>query len=152
MKKQGTSKGWAYILLSMMLIGIYLTLTACKTIEKVEYVPVKTVKTEYRDRLLETYDSIHIHDSVFVQVKGDTIFKDRWKLVYKNRYVHDTAYVHRTDSIPVPYPVEKRLDNWEQFKVDYMGYITAILLAALATLIIYIRWRRKPQSSTSYNS
>ena len=127
------------------LILIVLTavlLTSCKTIERTEYVPVETVKTETKDRMVEVHDSVYIRDSTVIQTKGDTIFKDRWKLVYKNRYVHDTAYVHRTDSIPVPYPVEKQLSKWQQLKVDYAGWIIAILLIILTCIILIYRFRK----------
>ena len=148
MKNQGTSTGWAYMLLSMMFIGFALTLVGCKTIE---YVPVEVVKTQTKDHLVEVHDSVYVRDSTVIHTKGDTVFKDKWKLIYKNRYVHDTTYVHRTDSIPVPCPVEKQLGKWKQFKLDYMGYISAILLAVLAALIIYIRWQRKPRNNTSHS-
>lgn len=136
------------MLLSMMFIGFALTLVGCKTIE---YVPVEVVKTQTKDHLVEVHDSVYVRDSTVIHTKGDTVFKDKWKLIYKNRYVHDTTYVHRTDSIPVPCPVEKQLGKWEQFKLDYMGYISAILLAVLAALIIYIRWQRKPRNNTSHS-
>ena len=132
----------------MMFIGFALTLVGCKTIE---YVPVEVVKTQTKDHLVEVHDSVYVRDSTVIHTKGDTVFKDKWKLIYKNRYVHDTTYVHRTDSIPVPCPVEKQLGKWEQFKLDYMGYISAILLAVLAALIIYIRWQRKPRNNTSHS-
>ena len=54
MKKQGTSIGWAYMLLSMMLIGFALTLIGCKGKEIV----TETVKTEYVDRFI--HDTIRI--------------------------------------------------------------------------------------------
>ena len=34
----------------------------------------------------------------------------------------------KTDSVPVPYPVEKELSKWERTKIDYGG--TAMLTAA----------------------
>ena len=52
MKKQGTSNGWAYILLSMMLIGFALTLIGCKG----KQVVTETVRTEYIDR--------YVHDTI----------------------------------------------------------------------------------------
>lgn len=133
-----------YLLLFLLL----LMLVGCKTIE---YVPVEVVKTQTKDHLVEVHDSVYIRDSTVIHTKGDTVFKDKWKLIYKNRYVHDTTYVHRTDSIPVPCPVEKQLGKWEQFKLDYMGYISTILLAALAVLIIYIRWQQKPRNNISHS-
>lgn len=131
---------------NVLLILAVIILTCCKTTERVEYVPVETVKTEYRDRIVETYDSVHITDSVYVAVKGDTTlvykYRDRWKL----KLVHDTAYVNRTDSIRIPYPVEKKLSKWEQFKVDYCGYLMMVILAAFGYIIFRIirRARNNP--------
>ena len=56
MKKQGTSTGWAYMLLSMMLIGFALTLIGCKGKEIV----TETVRTEYVDRYV--HDTIHVEN------------------------------------------------------------------------------------------
>lgn len=131
---------------NVLLILAVIILTCCKTTERVEYVPVETVKTEYKDRIVETYDSVHITDSIYVAVKGDTTlvykYRDRWKL----KLVHDTAYVNRTDSIRIPYPVEKKLSKWEQFKVDYCGYLMMVILAAFGYIIFRIirRARNNP--------
>ena len=131
---------------NVLLFLAVIILTCCKTTERVEYVPVETVKTEYRDRIVETYDSVHITDSIYVAVKGDTTlvykYRDRWKL----KLVHDTAYVNRTDSIRIPYPVEKKLSKWEQFKVDYCGYLMMVILAAFGYIIFRIirRARNNP--------
>lgn len=72
----------------------------------VKHVPVETVKTEkeYVDRW--NRDSVYVRDSVFILVKGDTVFKDRFRIVYKDKLVRDTAYVSKVDTIQVPYPVE----------------------------------------------
>ena len=131
---------------NVLLFLAVIILTCCKTTERVEYVPVETVKTEYKDRIVETYDSVHITDSVYVAVKGDTTlvykYRDRWKL----KLVHDTAYVNRTDSIRIPYPVEKKLSKWEQFKVDYCGYLMMVIFAAFGYIIFRIirRARNNP--------
>ena len=54
MKKQGTSTGWAYMLLSMMLIGFALTLIVCNS----KRIVTETVRTEYIDRYI--HDTIHV--------------------------------------------------------------------------------------------
>lgn len=131
---------------NVLLMIAVIVLSCCKTTERVEYVPVETVKTEYKDRTVETYDSVHITDSIYVAVKGDTTliykYRDRWKL----KLVHDTAYVNRTDSIVVPYPIERKLSKWEQFKVDYCGYLMMLILAAIGYIIFRIirRARNNP--------
>lgn len=138
MKKNDISYIIKLLILAMCLYALH----SCKTIDHVDYIPVETVKTEYRDRLVETYDSIHVHDSVFVAVKGDTIYKYKQQLIYKNKFVHDTIYIEIRDSIPVPCPVEKQLTKWEQFKVDYAGWIVLALLIVLACIILLYRLRK----------
>ena len=138
MKKNDISYIIKLLILAMCLYALH----SCKTIDHVDYIPVETVKTEYRDRLVETCDSIHVHDSVFVAVKGDTIYEYKQQLIYKNKFVHDTIYIEIRDSIPVPCPVEKQLTKWEQFKVDYAGWIVLALLIVLACIILLNRLRK----------
>ena len=87
-------KRFIYILTMLLSIGAWLV--SCNSIK---YVPIETVKinTEYRDRWLR--DSIHVHDSIFMFMKGDTVFRDRWHVEYRNKLVYDTTYINRTDSI-----------------------------------------------------
>ena len=102
-------------------------LSSCQT----QYVPVETVKTEYRIRDSIRYDSIYQHDSVYIAVKGDTIYQYKCKYLYKYQYVNRTDTLIKTDSIPIPFPVEKQLSTWQQFKLDFGG-------AAMLVIIIFI--------------
>ena len=43
------------------------------------------------------------------------------------------------DSIPVPYPVEKRLTKWQQAKVDWGGWALLILIVLVVIAIYYPR-------------
>lgn len=86
-----------------IIIAICLCIFSCRSIQ---YVPVETVKTEYRDRVEKQRDSIYFADTIRIVEKGDTtiIYKDRYRYLYKDRFLTDT--VIKRDSIPVPYPVE----------------------------------------------
>lgn len=96
----------------------------CKS---VKYIPVETTKTrtEYVDRFKT--DSVHVRDSVFVLVKGDTVIKDRWRTVYKEVYARDT--ICRQDTIREPYPVEVVK---ERYRVPKSLWWLVILLAGLS--------------------
>lgn len=87
----------------IIIILIILSIFSCRS---VQYVPVETVKTEYRDRVEKQRDSIYLADTVRILEKGDTtiIYKDRYMYKYKDRLLTDTVFVR--DSIKVPYPVE----------------------------------------------
>lgn len=119
-------------ILILFLLGI--GLGSCRT---TQYVPVETVRTntEYRD--LVKRDSIHVHDSVFLYMKGDTVFRDRWHTEYKNRLVHDTTYISKIDSIQVPYPVEKKLSGWESAKMELGGVMLGFIILSV---LVFAWW------------
>lgn len=59
---------------------------------------------------------------------------------YRNLYY--ALVVQKADSAQVPYPVEKELTKWEQFKVDYSTYIILALTFGLI-IVIWLLRRRK---------
>ena len=166
MKKQGTTKGWAYILLSMMLIGFALTLIGCKG----KQIVIETVKTEYIDRFI--HDTIRldnltqiidsIRESVIesrrdcvVIVKdtaGNVINSSQWhfrdtskELSHESTKVDSTAYYRsivdslrriKNDSVYVEKVIEKQLSLWDRMKVKFGG-LAFIIVAAT---IIYLTW------------
>lgn len=101
-------KFFIYFLILLLLISFM----ACKGTERIVEVP--TVKTEYKDRVVEKKDSIYIQDSTFVYVGVDTVYLYKYKNIYRDRVKTDTLYINRCDSIAVPYPVEKKLTFWEE--------------------------------------
>ena len=169
MKKQGTSIGWAYMLLSMMLIGFALTLIGCKGKEIV----TETVKTEYVDRFI--HDTIcignltQIIDSVRVSVTesvkdcvvivkdtaGNVINKAQWhnrdtskELSHSKETVDSVAYYRsivdslrriKQDSAYIEKVVEKELSLWDRTKIRFGG-LAFIIVAAT---IIYLTWYTK---------
>lgn len=110
----------------------------------VKYVPVETVRTitEYRDRWLR--DSIHVHDSVYMFTKEDTIFHERWHTEYKDRLMWDTTYINKTDTIRIPYPVDRELSRWESIKMELGGWAFGILMMVIVIIIgrMFFKWRK----------
>ncbi len=113
-----------------MLVLLAMAVTSCRS---VRYVPVETVKHDsvYVGKVVR--DSVFVKDSVLV-VKGDTVTEYRWKYVFKYKNRTDTAYVSRTDTIRVPYPVEAKLTKWQRFKMEAGGY--AIALAVILIIAV----------------
>ena len=126
-------------------IAIILLTSAICSCRSVRYVPVETVRSDtlYVNRLLR--DSVFVKDSVFVREKGDTVevfrtlFVDRW------RDRTDTVRAVSTDTIRVPYPVEKELTRWEKTKLDIGGIAIGVVAAAVLAVVVWlvIRTRRK---------
>ena len=107
-------------------------LTGCKG---TEVVTVERVRTDTVVSHSIKHDSIHVHDSVSVVIKGDTVTRDRWHTEWRDRWQYDTVYIARTDSVPKPYPVVKevpiQLTSWQQF-VLWVGRLTLIALVLAA--------------------
>lgn len=112
----------------------------------VRYVPVESVRTEYKDRVNTEYVVDSVTDTRFVFVKGDTVIDYRDRVKWRDREVHDSIYINKTDTIRVPYPVERKLTKWQQVKMDFGGIafggvvMAAVVIALMAWLA---RKRRK---------
>lgn len=134
------------ISLTLTLLAIFAALTGCT---KTVYVPTESIRTEYVDRLqLQTrIDSVIKRDSTFVYVNGDTVRITQWKerTKYRNREVRDTLTIVKTDSIQVPYPVEKKMSKWQQTKMDFGGLAIGGILTASIILFTIFLIRRSPK-------
>lgn len=129
---------------SIIFAASALLLAGCRTIK---YVPVETVRTE---RVTE-HDSIFIEvvksDSVVITKQDDTVYVDRWHTQFKDRWRDRWRDSIRTDSVQVPYPVEKQLGRFQQFCLDW-GKLTlgGSILAVVLIIVWLVRWliRRQP--------
>ena len=99
----------------------------------IKYVPVISHDSVYVNKI--KYDSIYQRDSIYLTVKGDTVYKYQYAYRYRDKLIRDTISVSKTDSIP--YPVKgdtvyiNKL-NWYQ-NLSVWGF--SIILGAI---IIYI--------------
>lgn len=122
----------AAVLMAVLLCG-------CRT----RYVPLKTIRKDsvYLDKWRK--DSIFVRDSVYVRAKGDTVYMYKYKYVYKDKLTTDTMYVHRTDSVEVPVPVERELSRWERWKMELGGISFGVCIGLTAVIVWLIKKRRK---------
>ena len=130
-----------FIILAVIITFCLWCLFSCspKVITVPEYHTEYVVKTDTFIR----YDSIYRGDSVIIRIVSDTVWIEHWRTEYKDRWrdrsIHDT--IMKTDSIRVPYPVEKQLSRWQKLKMDAGGYVVFVLIVAI--VIIFIR-NKKP--------
>ena len=131
--------------LRQLLIGLLMGIIACAMItlctgcKSVETVVVKEHHTDTLKITKHQRDSVWLHDSIRVTEKGDTVRIEKWHTKYIEKAVHDTTYIAKMDSVPVPYPVkeyiEKPLKGWQK---------TLMFLGVLSILMILIWiWRTK---------
>ena len=93
----------------------------------------------YIDRLKR--DSIYQRDSIYIIVKGDTVFKYQYKYSYRDKLVRDTVAVVRLDSIPYPVEVPKYVDrklSWWQTTLLWSGVLAWLLIILILWLNGYI--------------
>ena len=124
-----------------ILAVVALSLCLCYSCKSVQYVPIESIKTEYRDKILR--DSIYLYDSVFVKEKGDTLIFERYRYLYRDKLIRDSIFIN--DTIRVPYPVEaikevkKPLTGWQNFQV----WCGRIALTAVLFLLIFFMLKQK---------
>jgi hypothetical protein len=121
---------WLIYIITLLTSAIWFS--SCRSIQ---HIPIETVKHDsiYISKIL--HDSIYQRDSIYVDRKGDTvlIYKDRYLYKYKN--LIDTMYISRTDSIQVPYPIEKQLTKWQSMKLELGGWALGIIIVFILVLI-----------------
>ena len=122
-----------------LVILVALLMAGCKTKERV--VTVEKVRTDTTYITKHQRDSVWLHDSIHVTEKGDTIKIEKWHTKYVEKATHDTLYQHKTDSVPVPYPVEKLVERelswWQQTRMHLGEALLA--LAGIAVVVFVVR-------------
>lgn len=116
----------------MAVAFLALLMCSCKTIE---YVPIVEHETHH-DSIYFTQvqrDSIWQHDSILIKQKGDTVRIEKWHTKYIEKQVHDTTYVAKVDSVPVPYEVIKYVEK--KLSKPQSVLMTIGMLAILAVII-----------------
>lgn len=119
-------------------MAIVICCVSCKT----KYVTVPEYHKEYINRT-DTFlrsDTLFRLDSVVIRQQGDTtvIEKIRWQNRFVNVYKIKTDTIMKSDSIRVPYPVERRLNKWEQFKMDVGGWAMGLIAVVIIFVIVWL--------------
>lgn len=127
-------------LLYIILLTLAIFITSCRSIR---YVPVETVRTEYKTRDSIRIDSIYQQDSVYVLVKEDTVYQYKYKYLYKYQYLNRTDTVIKIDSVQVPYSVEKQLNRWQSIKMELGGWAFGLIIAFVLIIIGRIVFKLK---------
>ena len=139
---------WAtmcYLAVPMMAVLLCILLGGCTT---TKYVTVPEYHTDTLKVSRNVHDSIYVHDSTFIKATGDTLLIERWHTQYRDRWKTDTVYQHRTDSVPLPYPVEKKVEVpadmtwWQLTRMHIGGVVLALLLMWLAVRLVNL-WRER---------
>lgn len=123
-----------------LLCGVLIGCAAKKGVESATSShSVSIVRDTLRDSVY-IINNVHERDSIVMYMRGDTVYKDRWKILteYQDRWrdrwrteiQHDT--IIKTDSVRVT--VEKRLTRWQQVRI-WGGNIMFVLILGAALVI-----------------
>ena len=137
--KQEKLNFW-HIPLGMLVAVAVLALMMCSC-KSIEYVPVIEHHTDTTYITKHQRDSVWLHDSISVKEKGDTVLIEKWHTKYREKQVHDTTYVAKTDSVPVPYEVIKEVPA--KLSKTQKGLMTLGILTLMAGVIFGAFWLKK---------
>lgn len=127
--------GLVFVIASILFV---LMLQGCRT----KYVSVP----EYHNVYVNKHDTLTKHDSIYQKefvdrfVKGDTVFLTKTKVDYRYKNIYKTLYHDsiKTDSVRVPYPVEKKLSRWQGLKMEVGGWAIGVLSVVVFGAVGYI--------------
>lgn len=104
-----------------------------------QLVEVERVRTDTTYIVHNQFDSIYFHDSIYVLEKNDTILIEKWHTKYKEKFLTDTLYSVKIDSVPIPYPVEKLvakpLSTWQKIRI-ILGNMVLLTIASIIVFFI----------------
>jgi len=147
-----------FILGSMVIFISTLFLSCSST----KYIPIEKTKTVYQNRIdtIKQIDSVFNEKTTIIREADSTLVQqlglklktnEKAILILKKELekqthnklesIHDTVLVK--DSIPIPYPVEKQLTKWQQFKLDFSDVVFSVFLLILIVCMVYIFINRK---------
>lgn len=132
-------RAFAAAALAFILLLLACMMCGCKT----QYVPVETVRTEYVDRINTERVTDSVVNDRFVYINGDTVFIYKWRDRWRTEIKHDSIYINKTDTISVPYRVERELSKWEKAKMDFGGIAFGGVIVAVAVIAVLAWLARK---------
>lgn len=126
-----------------LLVVYTIIMLVCCSCHSIKYVPVETVRTEYKTRDSIRYDSIYQRDSVYMQLKGDSVYLYKYKYLYRYLTINKTDTVLKSDSIQVPYPVERQLTRWQEIKIELGGWAFGIIISFALIIVGWLVYKRR---------
>lgn len=116
-------------------VATLLLMCSCRTTRVLEQVPAYVHDTTTVYRYQVRHDTLHSYtrDSVYMYVKGDTVYHnavryiDNSRVVYRCDTVHSNKVVERPVVVTKTKEVEKQLTKWQQLKMQLNGWLMAVV-------------------------
>ena len=130
-------KTWFHFHKFVWFLVAVVVLSGCTT---TRYIPVIEHATDTLVQRVVERDSIHVHDSIRVSEKGDTVTIERWHTQYRDRWHHDSIYIARHDTIPQPYPVTEYVERKRTtFEWALLAFGVLFIIASLLFVIYKVK-------------
>lgn len=102
-------------------------------------IPVTDVRVDsvYVARI--SRDTIYEKDSVLMWQQADTIYKEKYRYLYRDRLVTDTLWREKRDTINTVVKVEKKLSKVEEMQIN-IG--KGVMWAVPMMLLLWLAYRR----------
>lgn len=121
----------------------FLFLVGICSCTSVRYVPVESVRTDSIYLTKIEKEDVYLHDSVYIKEKGDTIYMYKYRYLDRYKFLTDTCYIARTDTIVNVVEVERPLTRWEKAKQEVggiaMGVLGVLVVLGIVRLIRRIK-------------
>ncbi len=85
-------------------------------------------------------DTIYEKDSVLIYSKADTIHKEKYRYIYRDRLLTDTLWRERCDTTNTVVEVEKKLSKVEEVQMNIGKGVMWALPMVFLLWIVYIRF------------
>ena len=115
-----------------------------KTIKQEERRDSASVRTEFVWQVKQIHDSIYLRDSVFVEKKGDTIYQHKWRTQYREKLVHDTLIITKTDTMRIKVVVNKEVFKTPSFFQMWRAYAIGAGIMLLIVGCAFVVYKIKP--------
>lgn len=109
-------------------------LSGCKTCECLPSVEYRdSIVTRYLHDTIQTYEK----DSIYIHAKGDTVWRERWSIRYRDKIVerHDTIYKDKQSEVV---RVERVVSAYYR-GISWAFWVLVALLVVAAAIRILIR-------------
>ena len=105
---------------NIVFLGLVLALTACKSVQ------TATNSTTNHINAQTQRDSIYLHDSIFVRIRADTVYLEKWHTRWREKEIT------RTDTVQIKnIKVETKEVRYIPRFYKYCAALTALLLILL---------------------
>ncbi len=122
-----------------ILLPLVWLLSGCKTCECMPSVEYRdSIVTRYHHDTVQTYEK----DSIYVHIKGDTVWRERWSVRYRDKVVerHDTIYQDWQSEVV---RVERVVPGYYRGVSWAFWVLIALIVIALAIRILIRVYLRK---------